>query len=274
MKRVLSFLAGAAAVLAATSACGEGPTSSDPWDLAISVAIDRDSTFPGDTVRVTVTATNTTDGIVLIELWHRENLGYSVRVAGDEDASLSCGRPDYGEALIRDPPRKLVFLPWESKSTTDIWTGVSFTGRGAGAGSYEVVGFVCVNDPKRPASAPVPLEVLAVLDMEIQIHPPVGVLGDSVVVGVALSNRSGHTVAVPQFSSCGFGVWVMRDGRSVEFLGYCSSPDPIVELESGETMGGQMTWTPTEAGEYEVFVQVVWGGQDGTYQWVAPLIVN
>ena len=267
MKRRLLLVLGAAAALAAGPGCGEGsifdnPTVEDPTVLTLTTSVEPDSVLPGDTMWITVTAKNQTRDVFRLEYDPCEmGLVYSIMTLDGRKVD-GVFRMCY---VNEDIERRTIILelgPGEIAEQRFGWTArVPFYGHGQAPSDYEVVG--AFQAPGRPQSGPVPIRVLPLLPLDVETDPAIATSGDTVTIRVSVTNVSYEPADIPAFSSCGFGVWIRQGGQVTHRLTYCSSPDPIVAIRPGDRMEGMVEWRPEEAGDYEIFVQLVWPGQTG-----------
>jgi hypothetical protein len=252
MKR-LPVGAGAALVLAAVG-CGD-ILFDDPSLLVVRASVQPGSLAPGDTVHIAVTAHNPTDNIFRLE-YHCEAFNFKVLAP---DGTRADHGDDYFCVFIgkRPPPTQvLVLFPGESKTETFTWTAVRpYNGGAFAPGKYQVVGVLNVRDG--PRSAPVPVQVLPLLHLSTEVTPSPAALADTVSIRVDVSSEARRPITMSEFSSCGFGVWAKREGADLARLSDCSSPDPEVTLQPGERLEGVLYWTPSEPGDYRIFVQLV-----------------
>jgi hypothetical protein len=115
MCRTAAFLI---VVLSVAGAACDGLTFEDPSLIRISATVDRTSIQPGDTVRVTITAENTTRGVVRFQLSSGCLLLYEVRDF-DGDVIVPPGGAWLCPAVITD----VEFAPREIVQQQVVWTG-------------------------------------------------------------------------------------------------------------------------------------------------------
>ncbi|UCC49218.1 MAG: hypothetical protein JSV41_03285 [Gemmatimonadota bacterium] len=242
----------------------------DPSLISVATSLDRDSLHPGDTLRITVTATNPTDQRVRVRLSDcgcgcEGGPAFEVRTP---DGAVVDGPTGGGCFLLQPEPGELELGPGQAESAEFIWTAQKVQCGGDGCydrsvtpGGYFVVGLLPVWDREALESDPIPIVILPVLTLNADVDPPVAAVGDAVNVHVAVTNETNRAVTIPAFSSCRFGVWVMRGDAVVDFLTDCSTADPEVTLGPKERLEGLARWRASEAGEYEILVQLVWREQ-------------
>ncbi len=260
MKRAM-FSVVSAAVLAAVSACDKSPTFADPSSLAISVSVEPDSVVPGNTMWITVKAKNPTRRLLRYEYIGCDGgIGYSVTTSeGDKAGGIMLGNCIYFTAPEK---RVLEIGPGEEVEQRFSWTAThNYYKYGLHPGEYKVVGWFHV-DSRAETSEAVSIDVLSMLPLEVESRPSDAAAGETVSIQVGVTNASsGPVEGVPVFSSCGFGVWIKRDGQFIDHLTECSSPDSLMTLTPGQRIEGVVTWQPSEPGDYEILVQLAWPGQ-------------
>jgi hypothetical protein len=160
----------------------------------------------------------------------------------------------------------LILGPGEVAEQQFSWSPVNdYPQYGLQPGEYEIVGwFRRWSWRQSPAeSERLGVRVLPLLPLDVESLPAVATAGETVAIRVGLTNASSEAAEIPVFSSCGFGVWIKQAGRPIDRLTQCSSPDPSMVVQPGQRIDGLVEWLPSEPGDYEVFVQLVWSGQAG-----------
>lgn len=271
--RYLPPTAAAALALSASLGCGDGSAFfDDPSLIVMETAVEPESVAPGDTIRVTVTARNPTGILLRIEY---SCAALSFDVLAPDGTAVDGGDGFQGCLYIlegRPPRHELVIPPGGAERQEFTWTAQRRPyGTSIPPGRYEIVGLVRV--PDGPRSAPVPVDVVPVLELSTEVTPSPAAVGAAVNIEVTVANRARRAVTIAEFSSCGFGVWVKREAAPLLRLSNCSPPDPEVTLRPGERLQGVLRWTPAEPGAYRVFVQLALPGEP-RLRTVTPLLVG
>ncbi|KPK80151.1 MAG: hypothetical protein AMS25_09885 [Gemmatimonas sp. SM23_52] len=256
--RLPVLLSGAAALAAVALACEEAqaptglPPLEDPSVIALSVSVNRDSTLPGDTVQITVTATNPTSRRVSLDpgLSCLAPIGFEVRSPdGTLVAWTDRGRCFPFLPAGGDRAERLEFAPGESKQAQYDWSAQVFMSETAlPSGVYEVVGTLNVVGGSR--SDVILVRVLPVLTLTIDVEPAVPAPGDTVTITATVSNESDRQVIIPDLGSCRLGVWVGRAGSVVAYLTECPWEERQLTLFPQGSTRRVLSWQPEEPGDY------------------------
>ena len=146
MNRIASLVI---VVLSVAGATCDGVMSEDPSFIQLSATADRTSIEPGDTVRITITAENTTAAVVRFQLASGCLLLHEVRNAGG-DVLVPSGGGWVCPAVVRD----VEFAPGEVLRKQVVWTGererafrdpegrIVIEHEPVPAGSYEVLAYL------------------------------------------------------------------------------------------------------------------------------------
>lgn len=252
-KSKASFVSLSLAILAAVAlGCGEVtglPPLEDPSVIALSVSVDRDSTLPGDTLQITVTATNPTSRRVSLDPGSccLAPIGFEVR---SPDGTLVAWTDRCFPGFpVFDRPERVEFAPGESMQAQYDWSAQLFTSETAlPSGVYEVVGTLNVVGGSR--SDAVLVRVLPILTVTIDIEPAVPAPGDTVTITTSVTNKSGRQVIVPDLESCRLGVWVARAGSIVTYLTECPWEERQLTLFPHRSTRRVLPWQPEEPGDY------------------------
>jgi hypothetical protein len=251
------LLAGAAVLAAATLACEDAqappalPPLEDPSVIALSVSVDRDSTLPGDTLQITVTATNPTSRRVSLDPGRSclEPIGFEVRSAdGTLVAWTDRCFPSFPDGRR---PERVEFAPGESMQAQYDWSAQLFMSETAlPSGVYEVVGTLKVVGGIR--SDVLLVKVLPVLTLTIDVEPAVPAAADTVTITATVTNESERQVMVPDLWSCRFGVSVKRGGSIVAHLTECPWEERQLTLLPHRSTWRALRWPADEPGDYVI----------------------
>lgn len=264
-------------------ACDEAPLAPPPLEdlsvLQVSVRLNRSSLRPGDTLRITVIATNPTDRTLRFELpacarFFTFEVERISDAPNEADNTTSVGRFDIiGEPGTRQPvldhvvcglfpaqrepePHLFEFAPGQSKKAEFGWTAQIQRSRSLPPGRYEVIGALGAGGPR---SGPVPVQVLSILTLTLDIDPLIPGVGDSVTITATLKNEDDQAVMVPDLFSCRFGVWARRADSNVAFLTGCPVTETLIRLRPGQQRERTVSWEVLEPGVYELFAQHIVG---------------
>lgn len=257
-KSKASFVSLTLAILGAVAlGCGEvqAPTGlpplEDPSVISLSVSVDRDSTLPGDTVQITVTATNPTSRRVSLDPGRSclPAIGFEVwspdgtLVAWTDRCTCCVFHPAGGG------PERVEFAPGESMQAQYDWSAQLFMSETAlPSGVYEVVGTLNVVGGSR--SDAVLVKVLPILTLSIGVEPADPAPGDTVTITATVTNESDRQVIVPDLESCRLGVWVGRAGSVVAYLTECPWEERQLTLHPHRSTWRVLHWQPEEPGDY------------------------
>jgi hypothetical protein len=259
--RLPVLLPGAAALAALALACEEAqaPTGltplEDPSVIALSVSVDRDSTLPGDTLQISVTATNPTSRRVSLDPGSccLAPIGFEVR-SPDGTLVAWTDRGFLGFPVFERPER-VEFAPGESKQAQYDWSAQVFMSKTAlPCGVYEVVGTLNVVGGSR--SDAVLVRVLPILTLTIGVEPAVPAPGDTVTITATVTNESDREVSVPDLESCRLGVWVRRAGSVVAYLTECPWEERQLTLFPHRSTWRVLRWQAEEPGDYWIGAHV------------------
>jgi hypothetical protein len=147
MKKVLPMIAVVA--LACDSSSEPGATIAD---LDIEVEASAATVAAGDTVEITITATNPTSRTIAMPSWDCMPLGYEVHSPEDERVAP----PEEDHCAVVEETTWSNVPPNQSRSVTHIWVAIEDYGVEGGsgaplpAGEYSIIGLI----DGAPASAP------------------------------------------------------------------------------------------------------------------------
>lgn len=268
-RRYVPFLFPALCLPITIPACDGEPFSAGVSALTIEVTTNRDSLILRDTLRITVTAMNSTPYLVSEEVIGE---GVSFAVLNDKGEKVG-GPPPNVFPSVESPPRLLTLAPGASIEREFTWAPYlppAYTSLPPGEysveGRVEVVGDGVAGAPRR-------LELLPIVRLEAAAQPAQVELGESVEVMVTLTNLDARPARLPAFTSCFFQALVMRGDAPVTFLSQCPPGHPEQVLAAGEAAVTVFQWQATEPGEYRAWIRVDWEEQPGL-EAIVPFQVN
>jgi len=228
----------------------------DPSIITVSASIDRDSVRPGETLQITVAATNPTSRRVSFEHWSCSPLlDIEVRSADGTVVRSARGCGFLPQSVDYDWTRRVVFAAGEIRQAVVGWTAqrAGWTAErelvswAVPSGVYDIVGLLNVRGGSR--SEAVAVKVLRVLTLTIDVEPAVPAPGDTVAITATVTNESDQPVTIPDLGSCRFGLWVRRAGSVVAYLTECPWEERQLALFPHRSTWRVLRWQADEPGD-------------------------